>query len=372
MVTHKKQHFVKDLKSGQQFEDVFLVARKNLAETKAGKPYLALTLMDRSGEIEARLWDNALNFADQAEEGNFIRVLALTKSYRDQVQLNLEHLQRVERTEVDAQDFVLASARASEDMLEELNRYISMIEDEQLRGLLQTIFQGETLERFQRAPAAKKMHHAYLGGLLEHTLSVAGMALRAAEHYPSLDKDMLLAGALLHDLAKIDELDYSTPAFQYTDRGRLLGHITIGVEMIRQAASRMEEQTQAQKIPEERLNLLSHIILSHHGQLMFGSPVLPMTPEAILLHHLDDIDAKMNHMDSLRAKMENSGWQWTDYQRHLERYLYLRGEGENKPEMPEDREPCDLLRPPGGSKKADKSSMGEGTGKTGVQQQSLF
>lgn len=357
MATHKKQHFVKDLKSGQQFEDVFLVARKNLAETKAGKPYLALTLMDKSGEIEARLWDNALNFADQAEEGNFIRVQALAKSYRDQVQLNLEHLQRVERAELEMQDFVLASARASEDMLDELKRYIAMIEDEQLKNLLQTIFQGETLERFQQAPAAKKMHHAYLGGLLEHTLSVTGMALRTAEHYPSLDKDMLLAGALLHDLAKIDELDYSSPAFQYTDRGRLLGHITIGVEMIRQAAGEME--TQGQKIPEERLDLLTHIILSHHGQLMFGSPVLPMTPEAILLHHLDDMDAKMNHMDSLRAKMESSGWQWTDYQRHLERYLYLRGEGSNNPERSEDRE-AELLRPSGGLKKPGK------------QQQSLF
>lgn len=323
MASRKKTVFIGQLQEGQQVQEVFLVAKKAVAETKAGKPYLALVLMDRTGDIEARIWDNALQFEAQVEEGGFALVQAVARSFRDQMQLGVTGVQRVDEATVDMADFMPASPRPAADMAAELEAVIAAIGDPPLRSLLRCIFSGETLARFQRAPAAKKLHHAYLGGLIEHTLSVVGMAKKAAAHYPFIDRDMLVAGALLHDLAKIEEFDYSRPPFGYTDRGRLVGHLVLGVDLVRQAASRVEG------IGADQVDRLLHIILSHHGQYGYGSPVLPMTPEAILLHHLDDIDAKMQYLDSQGRKMSGDGWQWTDYQRHLERYLYLRATGED-------------------------------------------
>jgi len=325
MPTRAKKIFVAQLTAGQQFQEVFLVARKSLAETKAGKPYLALGLMDRTGEVEARIWDNALQFEAQAEEGSFVLVQAVAKPFREQMQLGVVSLQRMAETAVDMADFMPASPRPLAEMAAELETVIAGINDPPLRALLRALFQGETLARFQRAPAAKKLHHAYIGGLIEHTLSVVGMAVRTASHYPSLDRDMLIAGALLHDIAKIEEFDFARPPIGYTDRGRLVGHLVLGVEMVRKAAEGVAGITAAQ------VDALMHIILSHHGQLAYGSPVLPMTPEAILLHHLDDMDAKMNFIEGLRAKMAGTGQHWSDYQRPLERYLYLRAGGEEEP-----------------------------------------
>ena len=322
-MTHavEKKIFVAQLIAGQQVQDIFLVSKKSLAETKSGKPYLALGLMDRSGEIEARVWENALQFEAQATEGNFVRVQALAKPFKEQLQLGVSFLQQVAEELVQLGDFMPASIRPLAEMAGELDAVIAGIADPALQALLREIFQGETLARFQRAPAAKKMHHAYIGGLIEHTLSIVGMAEKTAGHYPLLDRDMLIAGALLHDLAKIEEFDFARPPFSYTDRGRLVGHLVLGVELVRKAAEKVAD------ITTDQVDQLMHIILSHHGQFAFGSPVLPMTPEAILLHHLDDMDAKMNYMEGLRSKMAGSGWQWTDYQRPLERYLYLQASG---------------------------------------------
>ncbi|MCL1980182.1 MAG: 3'-5' exoribonuclease YhaM family protein [Proteobacteria bacterium] len=321
MPTHVKKVFAAQLTGGQQFKDVFLVTKKSLAETKAGKPYLALALMDRTGEVEARVWDNALQFESQAEEGTFVLVQAVAKPFRDQMQLGVITLQQVAFAEIDMADFMPASPRPLAEMAAELEATIASINDQPLRDLLRLLFKDDTLARFQRAPAAKRLHHAYIGGLIEHTLSIVRMAAAAAAHYPLIERDMLIAGALVHDLAKIEEFDFSNPAFSYTDRGRLVGHLALGVDLVRQAAA------QVSAIDAGQVDRLIHIILSHHGQYDFGSPVLPMTPEAILLHHLDDIDAKMNYLAGLQAKMNDDGWQWTEYQRHLERFLYLRGSG---------------------------------------------
>ncbi len=324
-----KQVFISQLAEGQQVREVFFVARKTLAETKAGKPYLALSLMDRSGEIEARVWDNADELDSQAGESGFVLVQGVARPFRDQLQLVLGTLRAVSPETVDPADFMPTSPRSLDQMARELDAVLDGIGDDGLRGLLRRIFQGEVLARFQRAPAAKKLHHAYIGGLIEHTLSVVAMSDRAAAHYPLIDRDLLIAGALLHDLAKIEEYEFSRPAIGYTDRGRLVGHLVLGVELIRKAAE------QGEGIGPERLDQLIHIVLSHHGQLAYGSPVLPMTPEAMLLHLLDDMDAKMNYLDGLRRRMTGDGWQWTEYQRHLERFLYHRAGGEEAAGWPE-------------------------------------
>ncbi len=313
-----KTTFIDQLHEGQQVDDLFLVSRKTLAETKAGKPYLALALMDRTGEIEARLWDNAEQYEGMAEAGDFVRVQGTARSYRDQLQLVVHSLAPVNAAEVALEDYMPASPRPREVMVAELESVIARIEDRPLHRLLRVIFAGETLELFSRAPAAKKMHHAYLGGLLEHTLSVTGMAARTADHYQCLDRDLLITGALVHDIAKIREFSFSRPPFDYTSSGRLIGHLVLGADMVRQAAAQVPELT------AERLDELIHLVLSHHGRHDFGAPVLPMTPEALVLHHLDDMDAKMNYISRLREKITEPGSHWTDFQRPLERFLYLR------------------------------------------------
>ncbi len=318
-----KKMFVSGLQEGQQVRDLFVIARKNLAETKAGKPYLSLTLMDKTGEIEARIWDNAVALDRVADVGDVIVVQAVAKSYQNQVQLTVSGLQRAEKELVSLVDFMPASKRPPAEMRRELTAFIASVSDKGLRRLLDNLFRGDVLEQFCQAPAAKKMHHAYIGGLLEHTLSVAGMAEKIATHYPGLDRNLLLCGALVHDIAKIREFSYSSLPFEYTDRGRLLGHLVLGAEMIREAARSIRD------LDILRVDTLAHLVLSHHGRHEFGAPVLPMTPEAILLHHLDDMDAKMNYIDQLREKQEEPGW--TDFQRPLERFLYLQPFDEDEP-----------------------------------------
>jgi len=318
----QKTLFIDQLQAGQQVRDIFLLSKKTLYETKAGKPYLALGLMDRTGEIEARLWDNALHFDGAAATGDFVFVTGVAKPYREQLQLTVAGLEAVGEHEVALEQFLPASKRPLEEMRHELKEVLDGVADPAIRALLEEIFQGKNLEDFIHAPAAKKMHHAYIGGLVEHTLSIIGMAHKTADHYPMLDRDLLVAGALLHDIAKIREFDFARPPFEYTDQGRLVGHLVLGAEMVRQAAGKVKGLT------TEKVDQVVHLILSHHGQLEFGSPVLPMTPEAMLLHHLDDMDAKMNYMEQLSRKMEEPGYQWTEYQRPLERFLYLRGQGQ--------------------------------------------
>ena len=232
-----KKVFISELQEGQQVRDLFLVARKSLAETKAGKPYLALTLMDRTGDIEARVWDNAAGFDSHAQVGNYVLVQGTAKSFRDQLQLGVIFLEQVEPKAVSPADFMPASKRPVAKMQAELEEIIASVADSGLQQLLAKIFSGATLEQFRTAPAAKKMHHAYLGGLLEHTLSVTGLAEKMADHYPGLNRDILITGALLHDLAKILEFSFDAPPFDYTDQGRLLGHLVLGVDMVRRAAS---------------------------------------------------------------------------------------------------------------------------------------
>ena len=312
-----KKQFVNGLQEGQQVRDLFLLARKNLAETRAGKPYLSLTLMDRTGEVEGRVWDNAPVLDQKAEVGDIVLLQGLAKPYQQNMQLVISHLEKSGPEGIDLADFMPASPRPIQEMRDELTRTIAEVAHPDLRRLMERLFSGSLLEQFCTAPAAKKMHHAYIGGLLEHTLSVAGMAKKTCDHYDELDRDLLLCGALVHDIAKTREFSYEAPPFDYTDSGRLLGHLVLGVEMVREAARELN-------VPApETLDALCHLILSHHGRHEFGAPVLPMTPEAIMLHHLDDMDAKMNYIGQLRNNMEEPGW--TGYQRPLERFLFLGG-----------------------------------------------
>lgn len=308
---------MRGLKAGQRLEGVFLISRAGLATAKNGKPYLKLTLADKSGEIRANLWERAEDLASQAPEGGFVRVAAAVDDFGGQRQLRLDWLAAVPPHEVDEADFVAVSRRDAAEMRAELAGRIADIRDAGLRALLETIFQGATLERFCEAPAAKSLHHASRGGLLEHSLSVAAMAELAAGRYPQLNRDLLVAGALVHDLAKIDEYDWTGPAIGNSTRGRLLGHLVLGVERVLAAAR--EVGTDAGTADQ-----LAHLVASHHGKPEFGAVALPMTPEAVILHRLDDIDAKMNAVGALQEGMDGEDYQWTERQFMFDTALYLR------------------------------------------------
>jgi 3'-5' exoribonuclease len=320
LMTMDKICNLKDIQDGQQVKGIFLVKEMAAAETKAGKPYLMLTLMDATGEIAARVWENAEKFMPACPAGAVVAVAGLAQAYKGVNQLRLDSLSRVNEAEVDFSLLVPSTSGDLNLMTKELLKLAGSVENPFLRELLLAFFSSkEFLTAFKKAPAAKSMHHAYLGGLLEHSLGVARLATETAKLYPSLDQDLLIAGALLHDLGKVKEFEFSSFPFDYSDQGRLVGHMVLGIEMIQEKIARIKG------FPEELATRIKHLILSHHGRYEFGSPSLPMVREAFALNFLDDLDAKMNYLDKLAERVGGEGYQWTDYQRNLERFLFVRG-----------------------------------------------
>jgi 3'-5' exoribonuclease len=325
----EKKLFVNQLREGQAVEETFLVSAMSRAETRAGKPYLMLTLMDRTGEIEARLWENADAYQEACGPGSLVRVSGQAQAYRGVLQLRVDSVAPLEGESAAGELFLQGSAKDVSRMAEEIISLARGIKEPFCRKLLLTLFDDPVFfTEFTRGPAAKSMHHAYLGGLLEHTLAVAHLADKVAALYPALDRDLLLTGALLHDIGKTRELAFDAYPFEYTDRGRLAGHLVLGVEMIKDATRKIDS------FPEDLAGRLEHLVLSHHGRYEFGSPTLPMISEAFVLNFLDDLDVKLNYLVRLEEQATDPGYQWTDYQRTLERFLFVRGRPQAEPESP--------------------------------------
>ena len=307
--------FANQLSKGQVVESIFLVKEKNLTKTKSGNPYLSLRLTDRTGEVEGRIWDNALDFAPLFEKDDFVKIRGEVDEYQGVQQIRVQKLRKCGDQEVRLEDFLPKSSRDPEVMLAELREIASRVKRPFLRQLLESFFEDEDFARkLKWAPAAKSVHHVFLGGLLEHTLSVVRLVLRIIPHYEGLDEDFLIAGAILHDIGKVDELSYKRN-FDYTDAGRLLGHIMLTVEMIDEKLRLVPE------FPEASAMLLKHMILSHHGEFVFGSPKRPETLEALLLHYADDLDAKMNAFMAWIEKEKDDPSAWTTYHKLLERFI---------------------------------------------------
>lgn len=310
---------IRSLKEGHPFVGI-LLAQEALFKTSAkGSEYLELKLGDASGDLKAILWDvRAIEGDMEAVQADaFLWVKGVVSSYNGRLQLKLDKVRYAPDAEVgDFSRFFPVSVRPVPEMLQEMDGIIAAVKDPWVRSLLTALFVGDPAlrEAFAKAPAAKSMHHAYLGGLLEHTLSILGLALRACEHYPDLNRDLVVAGVFLHDVGKTAELSYQR-SFGYTDAGNLLGHISIEAEWINREVGKIPG------FPEEvRLQIL-HIVLSHHGRLEYGSPVLPKTPEALLVHYLDDLDGKLEVM--FRAiREENGSGAWSPYHRALDRMIY--------------------------------------------------
>ena len=318
----EKKVFVKDIQENEAIDDLFLVKEASRAETRGGKPYLIVTVMDRTGEIGGRLWENADRYLPVCEVGNVVQLIGQAQTYKGTLQLKIESIKSLEKdknSEWRKGDFLPVTAGDIPAMAREIVTFARGVAEPNLRALLLKFFRNkEFFEAFQQAPAAKRMHHAYYGGLLEHTLAVVRVADTMARLYPAIDRSLLIAGALLHDIGKTEEFSYDRYPFDYTDKGRLVGHLVLGAEMM------LARIAEVDGFPADLTTRLQHLILSHHGRHEFGSPCLPMTLEAFVLNFIDDIDAKINYLQRLGGQTEEPGYRWTDFQRTLDRFLYVR------------------------------------------------
>jgi len=311
-----KGKFVTEITKNTRVESIFLVKEKHMGVTKNGAPYLSLRLMDRTGDINARVWDEVKEYDALFEKGDFIKVLCRSSIYQGAMQLTIKSLKKCDKEKISLEDFLPACPFPVEEMLKELKFIINDIHDDYLKKLMKLFLEDEAfMKKYAAAPAAKAMHHVYLGGVLEHSLSIARLARMVSDNYDHINRDLLVCGALLHDIGKVDELSYQK-AFDYTDMGRLLGHITIGVEMIEEKIKKISE------FPPDLRMVLKHMILSHHGVYEYGSPKRPKTIEALLLYYLDDLDAKMNGFQQAFSEEDVDRPNWSRYHKLFDRYLF--------------------------------------------------
>jgi 3'-5' exoribonuclease len=310
--------FVADLQANQDVATTFVVADKQLRRARSGSPFLTLRLADRTGEIIGRVWERVLE-QDAAIPGRVaVFVRGRCERFRDELQLHIQEIAPVAASEVNSADFLPVCPLSVAELWKRLLGLAESVKRRSLQRLLQRLLRDQALmERFKRAPAAKSMHHAYLGGLLEHTVSVAELVLRVADHYPELNRELLTAGAILHDIGKVSEFVYELH-IDYSDEGRLLGHMVQGLHILE------EKLAGCRNFPGEEALLLKHLILSHHGQWEYGAVRLPMTREAFVLHFADDLDAKMNALSRILRESGGEGAAWTAYQPLFERF-FLRG-----------------------------------------------
>jgi 3'-5' exoribonuclease len=300
-----KDIFIGDLLSfddGKIFDSFFLVLVKQLRTTKQNKPYLNLILGDKTGQIEARVWEvGDPRIAKDFERGDIVKVRGCFSRYEDRAQVKVDQLRKALTNEADKMDMLPATTRDVGELWAQVEACVESITNPDLKRLLKALLDdAEIATAFREAPAARQLHHAWLGGLLEHVVSLLGLADRVAAHYAMLNRDLLVTGVILHDIGKIRELEWET-GFDYTVEGVLLGHIQMGVDLAEKTIAGLPG------FPDRLRTLVLHMILSHHGKLEFGSPKLPMIPEALVLNFLDDLDAKMQAMASEFEKCAREG-----------------------------------------------------------------
>ncbi len=333
---------MKDFYIGQSVEQEnkvitssFVVVAKQIRAKKSGEPYLALTLGDRTGQIEAKMWDNVEDCLNGFEQDDFLKVRGLINRYNNRFQLTIHKLKKMEAAEIDYSDYLPKGSKDIGELWRTLAEFVASLQNPHLRNLLEAFMADpEIAEAYRTAPAAKTLHHAYIGGLLDHVVSLCKSCDLVCRNYPNVNRDLVLAGVFLHDIGKVHELTYAR-SFSYTTRGQLLGHMIIELEML-QAKIVLQPE-----FPPELKTLLEHLIISHHGQYEFGSPKLPMFPEALLLHYMDDLDSKMEGMRAQFERNRDSGDPWTGYNTSMARPLL------NTAKFLERREPAETTSAPG-------------------------
>ena len=324
--------YVRDLKAKERIHTVFLVSKKVRQVSRNGKPFLALVLADKTGEVDGRIFDNVDELEKQFLADDYLLVLGQVISFHGRPQLLVESLARLDPEPIDPREFAVPRPQHSAELPNEgkrsvaqIREMVELVEDPNVKALLFAFLDDPDIaEGLRHAPAAKGIHHAYKGGLADHILSVMKLAQRIADHYPMADRDLLLAGALLHDIGKVQELSYEKN-FEYTDEGQLVGHLVMTAQKIREKASRLPN------FPRLLEQHITHLVLAHHGHLEFGSPKLPVTLEAFIVHMIDLLDSRVASWLELMAKDSNE--KWTEVSRLYERHLWkgplptIRGKG---------------------------------------------
>jgi 3'-5' exoribonuclease len=310
-----KQIYVSELRPGQPVSDRFILAEKHMARKKDGGAYMTVSFADKTGSVRGVIWDNIEKFRTEPTAGDFVHVAGEVTEFRGVPQIVVKNLAPIAAGELRPEDFLPATRRDPDAMLAKIIKLSESVSNDFLKTLLEAFWDdADFVRRFRKAPAAKHMHHAYLGGLLEHTLSLALLADRIADHYGGIDRDLLLTGAILHDIGKIKEFVYER-RIDYSDEGRLVSHIVTGVEMVQEKIAGIAD------FPPSLALQVKHLLVSHHGSREFGSPEPPKTLEAVLLNYLDEIDSKISGIREFMEKQETEG-DWTAYHKPLERFFY--------------------------------------------------
>lgn len=315
---------IAELRAGQRVEDqVYRIAQKDLRTTNTGSLYIHAVLADATGQLVARLWNASQELYDSMAESGLMQVCGRVEMYKGKPQFIIDGLRHVDPGSIDANEFLPKTAFDVDAMWARVVEIMGGIEQPDLRALV-NVFLNEPafVERFKRAPAARNLHHAFLGGLLEHTLNLLELALLVLPRYPRVSRDLVLAGILFHDAGKTAELGYATN-FDYTSEGQLLGHIVQSTIWVHEAARRLETQT-GRPFPPQVLMMLKHIIVAHHGKYEFGSPKLPACAEAFMVHYLDNLDAKLNMVFSAIDGDVDEASEWTGWVPALETKLFKR------------------------------------------------
>jgi 3'-5' exoribonuclease len=307
---------ISSLKEGDWVDETYLVTSKQVSIAKNGVTYLSLKLADRTGEIDGKLWDNAESLSGTFEREDFVRIKGVAANYQGAMQIKLKALEKIDDAKVDLSQFLETSPRDIDEMVKELAAAAEGVGNAFLRKLMRAFLDDRTfMDAFRRAPAAKTLHHNYIGGLLEHVIELIALARDTARHFRGIDTDLLTVGAFIHDIGKVRELSIRK-SIEYSTEGRLIGHISLGYEMI------SEKIKSIPGFPEELSLLLRHIILSHHGEYEFGSPKRPKIQEALIISYLDDLAAKINNFQATLRKENVAAGDWTGYSKMHDRYLY--------------------------------------------------
>jgi 3'-5' exoribonuclease len=318
------RRFLSELAERETISEVFLLGDKQLRHNRNGNLYLQMRLSDKSASANAMLWNAKEDTGADLSNGDYVHVDGTTQLFNGSLQLIVTKIRRVDPQEINEEDYVQMSRAEMERLKGELRRMLDGIANPHLRALADEFLADETfMDKFCRAPAAIKNHHAHHGGLLDHVVSLMGLTQPIAQRYTEIDADLLLVGAFLHDVGKIDELRYSRD-LGYTDAGQLIGHLVMGVSILEQKIASLDAR-RSEPFPQELALRIKHMIVSHHGKLEFGSPKIPMTPEALALHYLDDLDAKLQLIRQLVAADANMDSAWTTYDAQFGRKIFKGG-----------------------------------------------
>lgn len=308
--------FIKDFKEGAKISGIYLVREKSFNTTKKGSFYIFLQLSDKTGMIKANKWDADRPLFDSFQVDGFVRVRGMVENFKDFLQLKLESIEKAQEEELDISSFIPSTDKDRDVMYESLMSDIRNIKNIYIKALLTNIFSNPSLAgKFKKAPAATDFHHAYLGGLLEHTVSCLELAKGLFSKYRGINEEVLICGVMVHDIGKIEELSYDR-SFYYTDKGRLVGHIVLGVNLVEKEIDKIPG------FPEDLKNLILHIILSHHGEHEWGSPKRPMCLEAVIMHHIDNLDAKINGFNHFAEIYGDDNSNWTRHSKMFREFLY--------------------------------------------------